>query len=390
MICGTLFVAIVAPFMRRKKAHSKTDPYRLETVTRACKLLRAFSSETESLRLSELVRRTGIEKTIALRLVRTLESAGFLRRMDKHHYVSNISVLERRRYKIGYAAQADGSAFSQAVTQGLVRAAEKQHIDLLVLDNRYSPKAAIKNAEHLIQERVDLALEFQTFEKVAPVISSMFHRAGIPLIAIEIPHPGAVFFGADNYRVGLSAGRVLARWAKRRWENGVEEVLLMSLGVAGNLPQLRLSGVHDGIREILPTVRQEQFVFMDCRGEFGASLELVRKHLRLVPKRRTLISGINDPSVLGALRAFEEAGRSSSCFALGLGAIAEARAELQRPSSALIGSIAFFPESYGEELVGLSLDILRKRFVPPAVYARHTLITADNLRRYYPLTDSAV
>jgi ribose transport system substrate-binding protein len=364
---------------------STTDPYRLETVMRACDLLKVFRSETESLRLTDLVRRTGFEKTIVLRLVRTLEASGFIRRIDKNHYVSNVKVLERRKYKIGYAAQADGSTFSNAVTQGLLRAAERERIELLVLDNRYSAKAAIKNAERLIRERIDLALEFQTYEKVAPVISSMFNQAGIPLVAIEIPHPGAVFYGVDNYRVGLSAGRVLARWARRHWQDGVEEVLLMSLEAAGSLPQLRLSGVQAGIRETFPNVRPEQYVVIDCKGEFGASLELVRRHLRLVPKRRTLISGINDPSILGALRAFEEAGRSNSCFALGLGAIAEARAELQKSGSPLIGSIAFFPESYGEELVKLALDILRKRFVPPAVYARHTLITADNVRRFYPL-----
>lgn len=375
--------------MRRTGKLQKTDLYRLETVTRACNLLRSFHGETESLRLTDLVQRTGLEKTIVLRLTRTLESAGFLRRIDKHHYVCNVRVLDRRRYRIGYAAQADGSTFSHAVTEGLLRTAEREQIDLLVLDNRYSAKAAIKNAERLIRERVDLAMEFQTFEKVAPVISSMFHRAGIPLIAIEIPHPGAVFYGADNYRVGLSAGRVLARWAQRHWQSNVEEVLLVSLEAAGSLPQLRLSGVQAGIREILPNVRPEQFAIIDCKGEFATSLELVRKHLRLVPKRRTLISGINDPSVLGALRAFEEAGRSGSCVALGLGAIAEARAELQRPCSPLIGSMAFFPESYGEELIQLTLDILRKRFVPPAVYARHTLITAENVRRYYPLPVSA-
>jgi ribose transport system substrate-binding protein len=353
---------------------------------RACDLLKAFRSETESLRLIDLVRRTRFEKTIVLRLARTLEASGFLRRIDKHHYVCNVKLLERRKYKIGYAAQADGSTFSNAVTEGLLRSAEREHIDLLVLDNRYSPKAAIKNAQRLIRERVDLALEFQTFEKVAPEISSIFNRAGIPLIAIEIPHPGAVFYGVDNYRVGLSAGRVLARWARRHWEDSVEEVLLMSLEAAGSLPQLRLSGVQAGIREMLPNIRPEHYVVIDCKGEFGASLELVRRHLRLVPKRKTLISGINDPSVLGALRAFEEAGRSKSCFALGLGAIAEARSELKKTGSPLIGSVAFFPESYGEELIRLALDILRKRFVPPAVYARHTLITADNVRRFYPLS----
>src|SRR5215470_11638605 len=96
------------------------SPYRLETVTRACDLLKSFRGESESLRLIDLVRRTGFEKTIVIRLLRTLEESGFVRRIDKHHYVSNVRGLERRKYKLGYAAQADGSTFSNAVTEGLL------------------------------------------------------------------------------------------------------------------------------------------------------------------------------------------------------------------------------------------------------------------------------
>ena len=34
------------------------------------------------------------------------------------------------------------------------------------------------------------------------------------MIAIDIPHPGATYFGANNYQAGLLAGHYLARWAK--------------------------------------------------------------------------------------------------------------------------------------------------------------------------------
>ena len=77
------------------------------------------------------------------------------------------------------------------------------------MDNRYSPKTALRNADLLIREGVNLVLEFQTYEHVAPIISSKFIEANIPVVAIEIPHPGAVYFGADNYRAGLIGGLLL-------------------------------------------------------------------------------------------------------------------------------------------------------------------------------------
>ena len=94
------------------------------------------------------------------------------------------------------------------------------------------------------------------------------------------------------------------------------------------------------------------------------------------PKRRTLIAGVNDTAVFGALRAFEEAGRSELCLAVGLGATREARDELRCPRTRLIGSIAFFPERYGETLIQLAQDVLHKRNFPPAVYAPYQTVTS--------------
>jgi ribose transport system substrate-binding protein len=114
------------------------------------------------------------------------------------------------------------------------------------------------------------------------------------------------------------------------------------------------------------------------------SFELVRRYLHFSPKRRTLICGVNDLAVLGALRAFTEAGRSEFCLALGVGALPEARKELRSPQTRMIGSIATFPERYGENLIQMVLDILGGRPVAPAVYAPIQLITPANIDKYYP------
>ena len=45
------------------------------------------------------------------------------------------------------------------------------------------------------------------------MIGDKIAAAGIPLIAIDIPHPNATYFGVDNYRVGHEAGEVLGKYA---------------------------------------------------------------------------------------------------------------------------------------------------------------------------------
>ncbi len=203
--------------------------------------------------------------------------------------------------------------------------------------------------------------------------------AKIPLIAVEIPHPGATYYGANNYVAGLIGGRHLGKWSKQQWCGAVDEVLLLQLPVSGPLPASRLVGTLEGIREVLPQVSEANVVRLDGNGQFGPSLEAVRKHLRKSRSRRMLVGAINDPSAIGALRAFEESGRTDDCAIMGQNASAEARSELRRAGSSLIGSVGYFPETYGDGIIALAIDILRRQRVPPAVFVEHHLITPANV-----------
>lgn len=369
----------------KRRLSSGSDPYLLETVSRACDVLKCFKDNEESLKLRDIVQRTGLNKTIAFRIAHTLSEQGLLERTANLGYRPKITLTGSSQFRIGYAAQAEESSFSAAVTAGIRLAATRHNIELIFLDNCYSAALALKNAQKLAASRVDLVLDCQTHTKIAPAVSAIFREVGIPLIAIEIPHPDATFYGADNYRTGLLAGQVLGRWAKQNWDGKVEQVLLLEAEAAGPLPQLRLSGARAGIRGVLPALPDRCFVSLEARWDFLRAFEAVRKYLRRTQSRKTLITGINDVVVLGALRAFEEVGRSQDCAAVCLGAIPEARAELRRKASRLIGAVAFFPERYGEDIIRTALDILHHRDVPPAVYAHYELLTATNVGKLYPI-----
>jgi ribose transport system substrate-binding protein len=69
---------------------------------------------------------------------------------------------------------------------------------------------------------------------------------------------------------------------------------------------------------------------------------------------------------------------------MGQNASLEARNELRKPGTRLIGSVAYFPELYGEALTTLSLDILWQKPVPPAVFVKHQIVSRENVDRLYP------
>ena len=361
------------------------QPYIVQSVVHAAEILGAFQSAGEALRLRDVVERTGFGKGMCFRLLHTLHHCGLLDKVDASRFRLVSEVRRRKRHRIGYAAQGQDISFSREVHASLQRAAEAEDIELIVLNNRYQPKVALRNAEQLVRERVDLVIEFQTDEAIAPAIASTYLEAGIPLIAIDIPHPGATYFGANNYQAGLLAGRHLGQWAKARWSGQVEEVLLIELARAGSLVHARMSGVRAGITEILrEAVESRRIVSLDGDGQFQTTHERVRRYLRVSKAKRLLVGAANDASALGAARAFEEAGRVGTCAIVGQNAEPDARAELREPRTPLIASIGFFPERYGDGLIRLALDILSQKQVPPAVFTRHQLITAENVEHFYP------
>ncbi len=361
------------------------DRYIVKSLVHASKVLASFQKQGESLRLRDVVTRTGFTKGMCFRLLHTLHQCGFIEKVDENSYRLLIELHRPRKHRIGYADQGQADAsFHREVRAGLVHAAEVLGIELIVLDNRYNPKVALRNADNLVKAQVDLVIEFQADELVAPAIAAKYLEAGIPFIAIDIPHPGATYFGANNYEAGLIAGHHLGRWARKHWESMADEILMIELARAGSVPQARIRGMLTGIHETIRALSGLSPHAIDGDGQFQTSLEGVRRYLRESRAKRVLVGAATDSSALGALRAFEEAGRTRDCVIVGQNGEPDVRIELRNPDTRLIGTVAYFPEKYGEAVIELALSILAQKAVPPALFVKHQLLTPENVDHFYP------
>ncbi|MPY87685.1 MAG: substrate-binding domain-containing protein [Luteitalea sp.] len=359
----------------------------VQAVQRACRLLRAFQREGDVLRLRDLVERTAMHKATASRLLRTLESEGLVERVGAVGFRSTIRGPARTTYRIGFATRGVDTPFSRAVTESVERAAMEAGFELVMLNSHRSARTALRHAEAMVREAVHLVIEFQSHERMAPLVAARFIEAGIPVIAIEIPHPGATFFGANNYQAGLIGGRAMGRWIKDHWHGRADAVMLLREDAAGALPRLRVSGMLAGVHETLPAVEQAQTIDIDGQGSLEKTFEAVRRRLRLGPPQATAVLAANDPMALGAIRAFEEAGRATRCVVMGQNASQDARMELRRKGTPLIGSVAYFPERYGDSVIRLTETILAGKLVPPAMFTRHELVTTGTVDSLYPLDE---
>jgi ribose transport system substrate-binding protein len=357
--------------------------YLVGAFLQACRVMRAFRKPNERLLLSDLVARTGLQKGTVFRHLYTLHHEGFLEKLPHNYYGLRISLPRKTKLRLGYSAN-QRDKFTSEVTESLLRAAEDASIEIVCLNNKARAGVALENADVLVGERVDLAIVFFGDQSIAGALSDRFLSANIPMIAIDVPYPGATYFGANNYRAGLIAGRYMGQWSKSHWKETNPTFLLIGYKRAGALLQARMRGMLTGIKEIWKEESQCRFAALDSIGDFESSYQAVRDYLSRTASSHTIVGAVNDPGALGALRAFEEAVGSECYVVMGQNAELEARAELRRPGTKLIGSVAYFPEKYGRGIVTLARKILCGCHVPAAVVTKHVLVTPENLDHLYP------
>jgi ribose transport system substrate-binding protein len=353
--------------------------YLIPILSKALDVLEVLQAHERPMSLESVYQRTHISKTTVYRILKTFVHRGYMAQSQDGLY----RLISRpRKIRFGFGKQSGEMPFSEAVTASLQEAATQAGVDLLVLDNRYDAATAVRAADEFVKSRVDLVIEFQIDQGVAPVIADKIAVAGIPLIAVDIPHPHATYFGVDNYRVGIEAGELLAGHAIRHWGGKADWVLGLDIEDAGPMVQSRITGAFQGVRNRLPNLPVETFVRMDSRGIREKSARVISEFLHRHPKdRHILIAGATDTSALGALEAVRKLRREKHVVIAGQDCIQEAIEEMRRPESPWIGSVSHEASTYGPKLIQLGLSILRGLTVPPYNYVEHRLVTAEMVRK---------
>ncbi|MGD9316485.1 MAG: substrate-binding domain-containing protein [Anaerolineae bacterium] len=296
------------------------------------------------------------------------------------------SSQEVPHYKIGFANLGENMSFPVDVRRGLEQAAQDvSNIDLILADNQLDGEMALRVADRLITEGVDLVIEYQIDEKAGGLIMDKFKQANVPVIAVDIPMVGATYFGVDHYRAGRMAGEALGSWIAEHWGGSFDLLIVLEEQRPGALVATRIQGQLDGLQSIVGEISPARTIRLDSGNTSEISQANMMEALERLPdEHRLAVISFNDDAAVGAISAARQAGREEDVVIVGQGADRIARKEIRRLGSRLIGSAAYWPERYGQKLIDVAQAILRGEPVPPAVYNKHIFITQDNIDEYYP------
>jgi ribose transport system substrate-binding protein len=288
----------------------------------------------------------------------------------------------------------EGLGFGGAeVRRSFELAARTLPVDILYYDNAGDEETAVSNAADAISKKVDLLIEFNGETAANPEIARKAASAGIPVLAINYPVGDAPMYGADNLAAGRIAGRALGAFTKQSWpDDKPVAVILGDLGDPSDSVGLRIKGITEGLHAELPEVEP---TMLDSGGQPQRGDDLLTKYMRQQSRSKMLVATLDDATALWARTAVEVAVRINDCVIVsqGLdrtihgGAHEKKEIDPTNRGSVILGSVAYFMDRYGYDVLPLALRMLKGQPVPPRTFTHHILVTGANVFQEYPPID---
>jgi ribose transport system substrate-binding protein len=297
---------------------------------------------------------------------------------------------EGEKIVLGYAALDDSQQHLIPVRENIKKVAQEMGVEVICVDNAGDGNRAVSNVDSLLLQGINCLMEFNLDASVNPVIKEKCEAAGVPVLGIDIPVPDSPNFGANNVESGLICGRELGKLANENWDGQVDLILLMSTPSGGEIVDIRMSNVVNGIKEQIPGLDESIAVTVDYKDDAILAQQLAADVLTANPdKHHILIGSINDIGAQGAFAAIEAADRDADCFIVNHGMSVQTRENLYEVlrsgnDNCWKGGVSYFLERYGEYVVPAAIKLAKGEEVPENIYMDHLFINKDNIEEYYP------
>jgi len=306
----------------------------------------------------------------------------------------------QRQYVVAFAnlteepgVTLEGTGFTgREIRESFVLAARAYPVEMVFYDNQRDDARALQNADAAIARKVDLYIQYHAGAANA-AIAEKLKAAGIKVLALNYPVPGAPLYTVDNLAAGRVAGQALAQFALRSWRGQpMAAVVVGDISATADRVPERVKGVTEAFAQRLPAVK---VTALDTHGNPAQVAPLLGKFLAAHPSGKLLLAATDDTTALAVKSAVEAAGRVHDAAIVSHGVDRTIhggmndRKEIDPSNrgSIVIGSVAFYLDRYGYEVLPLAMRMLRGESLPVRVTTRHVLVTATNVFIEYPPYD---
>lgn len=283
---------------------------------------------------------------------------------------------------IGFTQLSLASGFPQDVQKSVEAQARRAGAELITCDSKLDAAKALDCAKLFKTRGVQGLITFQADTNAAPRICAA--GPSVPVLAVDITQKPCEtsFVGAANTYAGRLIGYELGKHFKEKFDCQYDAFVSLEALQVGEVNEQRMGGIRDGFADVCGEVRNLRK--LDAGGAGGdVAQKLVTDTLTALPgQRRVIVVGINEDVMLGALAAARAQNRTNDLY-LGVQNLNPKNCVIyQHPN--WIGSVAYFPERYGEILIPNLIKAVKGEKLPAQLLIPHVVVTKANVKQHYP------
>ena len=304
---------------------------------------------------------------------------------DAQSYVLNL-VKPDKTFTLAHMDGWATNPFAIPIAKGIAKLAKDFGLKLIYCDAEFKPEKAISCAEILASQKPDFVIAGNWQGGAAAAIMAIFDKAKIPAVSNDVSHPNAIFFGANNYSSGVVGGKAAGEYAKANWDCKDVWVFMGENLEEGEAADLRLVGFADGVQEVCGALPADRIDRMRLSaGTADQAITVTTDWLTAHPEAKHILSTtIDDERANGMAKAFVATKRDGmvvgqGCDSVGIAVVKMAPASENR----YLGSVAYYPEKYGDYLVSIALDVMAGKAVPQEIHMEHTFLDHDTIGTVY-------
>lgn len=289
---------------------------------------------------------------------------------------------------VGFCNIAETAEQHYKIKENMEAAADKRGWELVYMNNKLDGQTAVANADAMLLRDIDYFIEFNVDISVAPTIMEKMDEAGVPVIAVDIEHPGAVYFGANNYGVGPIVGRYMGELVKEKWGEA-DAVLIIEDSISGETVLARTDNVVDGFREIFPDFPEDRIFYIDGGLDPTEAQEMTSNFLSAHPDfEKIAVAPAHSTYRIGAQAAIETAGREKNCLMVSQGEydyFEYLDANPEAPEwEVYAGTLVYDFKNYGEYCMSIIDKMEAGETLEDYYYPNHYMVDRSNVYEFFP------
>lgn len=291
---------------------------------------------------------------------------------------------------IGYISGGEASPFVSQASENIREVTAEMGVELVECDTEFLAEKAVECGRTIAAANPDAVINWQFHPDASEAVCDAYDN--VPTVTMDTPNEpcAEVFVGADNYAAGIIAGTALGEYAESELACEFDFYMQVELPSLVDVNEQRAGGTREGFEQVCGAIPDDKYLMVDKEQGGDDYLENIRRIttdlLSANPDAGTIIvsSPFSDADGVTMVNAFDTAGRGDDLeviVAHGAEAIGH---EYIRDDDRWLGSVAYFPERYGELAVPAAIDLALGESVPEEILIDHQLITKDNIDDIYP------